>query len=69
VEKAGVGVARGKPGESRLAGLGGEGRWQKFFYNSIVRALVVVVVVVLLFLIIVVVSAPPLFPLAFSLFW
>jgi len=35
----------------------------KIFYNSIVQVLVVFVIIV------VVVSAPPLLPLAFSLFW
>ncbi len=34
------------------AGLGAEGRWMKFFYNSIVQALVVVVVVVVVVVIV-----------------
>ncbi len=38
------------------SGLGGEGRWQKFFYNSIVQALVVVVVVVVAVVVVIVVA-------------
>ncbi len=76
-----AGRSRGDSGKGKAGGVSGEsqgeagwlerseGCWKKFFLNSIVQALVVVVVVVLLFVIIVVVSAPPLLPLAFSLFW
>jgi hypothetical protein len=51
-------VGRGKPrgckGKVRRkpAGLGAEGRWMKFFYNSIVQALVVVVVVVVVVIVV-----------------
>ena len=58
----GRGKPRGVQGESqeKVGWLGAEGRWMKFFYNSIVQAVVV------LFVVIVVVSVPPLLPLAFS---
>ncbi len=67
-------MGRGKPSGVRResqekAGLErAEGHWKKFFYNSIVQAVVVVVVVVFVF--IVVVCSPPLAPFwAFSLLW
>ncbi len=46
------------PGESqeKAGWLGGEGRWKKFFYNSIVQALVVVVVVVVVVIVVVALS-------------